>query len=119
MKTKLSRYRVAIALLIPMSLMIVVTTVSCSKKTAAMPDHKKNSTDPDLPLTAYSYPVGGNNDLATLGRVLFYDKNLSGDKTVSCGSCHQQQFGFADNKKLSTGAYGVFAARNTHVITQS
>lgn len=118
MKTKLSRYRVAIALFVPI-LMILVTTVSCSKKVAAMPEHKKSSTDPELPPVAYSYAVGGNNDLATLGRVLFYDKNLSGDRTVSCGSCHQQQFGFADNKKLSTGAYGVLASRNTHIITQS
>ena len=30
---------------------------------------------------------------ATLGRVLFYDKNLSRNNTVSCSSCHQQAFG--------------------------
>ena len=36
--------------------------------------------------------TGGNgitNAKATLGRVLFYDKNLSIDNTISCGSCHK------------------------------
>ena len=28
------------------------------------------------------------NAKATLGRVLFYDKNLSIDNTISCASCH-------------------------------
>lgn len=39
------------------------------------------------------YRYNENNPLtdigATLGRVLFYDKNLSVNNTVSCASCHQ------------------------------
>src|SRR5688572_26365716 len=31
---------------------------------------------------------------ATLGRVLFYDKNLSIDNSISCASCHKQAFAF-------------------------
>ena len=46
---------------------------------------------------------------ATLGRVLFYDRRLSRNDRVSCSSCHQQQFGFADTAKLSRG----FAAGTT------
>src|SRR5215212_2428287 len=34
---------------------------------------------------------------ATLGRVLFYDKTVSINNTISCSSCHQQSFAFADN----------------------
>ncbi len=33
---------------------------------------------------------------ATLGRVLFYDKKLSLNNTVSCASCHHQEKAFAD-----------------------
>ena len=51
-----------------------------------------------------------------LGRVLFYDKALSDNHSVSCGSCHKQQFAFADNKKLSLGMEGLPAARNTPPI---
>jgi cytochrome c peroxidase len=40
---------------------------------------------------------------ATLGRVLFYDKNLSFNKTISCASCHKQEFGFSDTAQFSSG----------------
>ncbi|RYD58624.1 MAG: cytochrome-c peroxidase [Sphingobacteriales bacterium] len=43
---------------------------------------------------------------ATLGRVLFYDKKLSLNNTVSCGSCHHQQFAFGDTASASKGAQG-------------
>ena len=43
---------------------------------------------------------------ATLGRVLFYDKRLSRNNTVSCSSCHQQARGFGDASTASTGVAG-------------
>ena len=46
------------------------------------------------------------NAKATLGRVLFYDKNLSTNNTVSCGSCHKQALAFGDNVQASIGANG-------------
>lgn len=43
------------------------------------------------------------NDGATLGRVLFYDKHLSKNNTVSCGSCHKPDKSFSDDATLSKG----------------
>lgn len=43
---------------------------------------------------------------AALGRVLFYDQALSANNTVSCASCHRQQFGFSDPNRLSAGFSG-------------
>lgn len=43
---------------------------------------------------------------ALLGRVLFYDRQLSYNRRLSCASCHRQQFGFADTARFSTGADG-------------
>ncbi|MDX2174901.1 MAG: cytochrome c peroxidase [Candidatus Sumerlaeia bacterium] len=40
---------------------------------------------------------------ATLGRVLFYDKRLSRNNTISCASCHHQDHGFADPAVASLG----------------
>jgi len=40
---------------------------------------------------------------ATLGRVLFYDVNMSANRTVSCASCHIQEKGFSDDRILSLG----------------
>lgn len=50
--------------------------------------------------------VGGNGIIdkqATLGRILFYDKNLSIDNSISCASCHKQAFAFGDTAIQSAG----------------
>ena len=46
------------------------------------------------------------DEKATLGRVLFYDKNMSIDNTISCANCHQQQFAFGDPLVPSKGVQG-------------
>jgi cytochrome c peroxidase len=46
------------------------------------------------------------NKGATLGRVLFYDKNLSSNNTISCASCHQQTNAFSDVVVASVGVNG-------------
>ena len=50
---------------------------------------------------------------ATLGRVLFYDKQLSANNTVSCASCHIQSNGFSDPNVLSVGFDGGLTGRNS------
>ena len=60
-------------------------------------------------------PVNSNitNAGATLGRVLFYDKKLSVNDSVSCASCHQQEFGFSDPNVLSIGFEGGETGRHS------
>ena len=57
----------------------------------------------------------GNNPIsnigATLGRVLFYDKRLSHNNTISCASCHQQAHAFGD---LATASLGVNGTTGRH-----
>lgn len=71
---------------------------------------------PDSPL---SYAVGNINTgievdhIATLGRTLFYDKQLSADGKISCASCHQQNLAFSDNTSFSNGPNGNTTARNS------
>lgn len=51
---------------------------------------------------------------AELGRFLFYDPILSEDSTVSCSSCHKQEFAFSDGgNKFSKGIKGELTERNT------
>jgi cytochrome c peroxidase len=50
--------------------------------------------------------AGGNGIIdkqATLGRILFYDKNLSIDNSIACASCHKQAFAFGDTAIQSAG----------------
>lgn len=53
------------------------------------------------------------NEGATLGRVLFYDKKLSANGTVSCASCHKQSHGFSDDHVLSLGFDGGTTGRHS------
>jgi cytochrome c peroxidase len=39
----------------------------------------------------------------TLGKALFYDKALSKNETVSCGSCHKPNLAFSDDLPVSLG----------------
>ncbi|MEJ0031460.1 MAG: cytochrome-c peroxidase [Bacteroidota bacterium] len=54
-----------------------------------------------------------SNALPTLGRVLFYDRNLSVSSTIACASCHKQSYGFADNQAFSQGFGGRVTTRNS------
>lgn len=53
------------------------------------------------------------NDGATLGRVLFYDKHLSKNNTISCSSCHKSTTSFTDNSQFSKGFEGGSTTRTS------
>ncbi|TFV95790.1 cytochrome-c peroxidase [Algoriphagus kandeliae] len=65
---------------------------------------ENDNTPPDNPVS---------NDGATLGRVLFYDKSLSANGTISCASCHKQSHGFSDEAVLSIGFNGEKTRRHS------
>jgi cytochrome c peroxidase len=48
-----------------------------------------------------------------LGKMLFYDKILSSDKSISCASCHDPEKSFGDNRSFSLGVNDSVAERNT------
>lgn len=45
--------------------------------------------------------------LDTLGEALFFDENLSLNRTQSCSSCHDPDYAFADSKRFADGAYSL------------
>lgn len=53
---------------------------------------------------------------ATLGRVMFYDKRLSRNETVSCASCHQQSRAFSDTATASTGVAGTTGRHSMRLV---
>ncbi len=77
----------------------------------------------NLPSTYFNYgefigfpdtkPHNQSNAMATLGRVLFYDTQLSSDNTVSCASCHKQELAFSDDIAFSHGVNGNVTTRNS------
>ena len=69
--------------------------------------------DLDFPDYYFSFNNQFNTGMATLGRVLFYDKNLSEDRSISCASCHKQELAFADDVALSEGVLNRKTTRNS------
>ena len=52
----------------------------------------------------------------SLGRRLFYEKKLSANNTISCGTCHQQQYAFTDGRRFSLGFDGTPTRRNSMTL---
>lgn len=54
-----------------------------------------------------------DEDLVALGEALFYDKELSGNRDISCGTCHRPANRTTDGRSLSigTGGTGIGQAR--------
>ena len=66
----------------------------------------------DFPLTALPRDVSAPPDnpqtweKVELGRLLFWDPILSGNRQVACATCHHPDFGYAENLDLSIGVDG-------------
>ena len=65
------------------------------------------TTPPDNPMSA---------EKVALGRRLFFDKVLSSDNSISCASCHDPGYGFADPHPVSIGVKGRQGERNSHTV---
>lgn len=88
----------------------------------------KNTTGPEeppfmqnLPPDFPQVPVPADNPMSNakveLGRHLFYDKRLSRDVSISCGSCHQQANAFSDHgQSVSRGVGGQVTTRNAPTL---
>ncbi|MGY8822583.1 MAG: cytochrome c peroxidase [Candidatus Latescibacterota bacterium] len=60
------------------------------------------------PLPPIPYPQNNqfNPERIELGRLLFFDPILSGEKDTGCGTCHLPKFGMADGRQLGAGTSG-------------
>ena len=77
-----------------------------------------NSADNNFPspLSALDYHEF-SLERAKIGQLLFYDKILSGNRNISCGTCHHPRFGGSDGLSLGIGegGRGVGPERNAGV----
>ncbi|MDX1477668.1 MAG: cytochrome c peroxidase [Saprospiraceae bacterium] len=87
-----------------------------------LPLESHDYTIPDIPPEVF--PMGSlvdqvsiDNHAAALGRVLFYDRKLSLNNSVSCASCHLQEKAFADPRAASVGFEGRLTSRNSIAIS--
>ncbi|MEO8769769.1 MAG: cytochrome c peroxidase [Ferruginibacter sp.] len=112
---------------------IVLFFEYCSKDHNATDSNTTTELTPSLPATALNYNISYpafltssmvlqdntpadnqiTNDGATLGRVLFYDKHLSKNNTISCASCHKADNSFTDLIQFSKGFEGGSTTRSS------
>ncbi len=102
-------------LILGLPALIAVFMVSCHKE-QSVEAGSTSAEIPLLPINTFDYPKSSNDNLATLGRVLFYDKILSRNSNISCGSCHKQSNAFTDNEQFSLGTDNLHTLRNTPSI---
>lgn len=74
-----------------------------------------------LPSTFDSLPEIPEDNILTpnriaLGKVLFFDTRLSGNGTVSCGTCHQKDLAYADDKPFTKNAHQDENPRNAPTL---
>jgi cytochrome c peroxidase len=117
---------------------VLLTTTVCAQteppvvrtKTAQMlralaqlePEAGWTATPPGIAKEQWSYyrgafqmaPKGNEPDVTRvgLGQLLFFDKRLSKDRTLSCASCHDPEHGFAEPRRTSIGVGGQVVPRN-------
>jgi len=60
----------------------------------AQVEQQVDSIEADTVVMIASLPLGGSHKPATLGKVLFFDKNLSVNRNEACAFCHMPQTGF-------------------------
>lgn len=71
---------------------------------------------PTLPEMPASKDNPQTDEKVALGHKLFFDKRLSGDESLSCYSCHQNEDGNGGKEPTALGAKGVKLTRHSPVI---
>lgn len=109
-------------------LFFLISSLACTHK-------NKNKNESLIPSsvtpTAQKIPLGLSENLnippenlitpekIELGKMLYFDKRLSADNTISCATCHDPQKGWSDSESVSTGVRNQKGTRNSPTIVNS
>jgi cytochrome c peroxidase len=87
---------------------------------AAVPAPEESDGPPAPPLGLPPVFWPEDNDYAPekaeLGRLLYFDKRLSSDQTISCASCHETDKAFTDRQAVSVGISSQRGGRNAPTV---
>ena len=93
--------------------LLLVSGFACNEK---HPERLTLTLPYDLPQPVIPQINPLTKEKIRLGRYLFYDKRLSGNGSMSCASCHQQDKAFTDGRKVAVGSTGQLHSRNTPTL---
>jgi len=105
-------------------LLLFLFLYSCSPEPIDLEIENRFGRLPDTPLYPQDNPY--TSQKVELGKMLFWDPILSGDKDVACVTCHHPKNGYAENLDLSIGVggeglsvsrqNGTLVKRNAHTL---
>ncbi len=102
------------------TLLVLVFFIACKKEKDYTGIYNPTYVALDLPFGFPAMDIPEDNPFTEegieLGRHLFYEKSLSGDNTMSCGSCHRPSMGFSDSNRFSTGIDNITGTRQSMPI---
>lgn len=96
-------------------LVVLGTTLATSEAAAGSSAPRRMKKWLPRPLVDADYRPVRSDEQVELGRMLFFDKILSGNRNISCATCHHPLTHSADGLSLSVGegGQGLGGARNT------
>jgi len=78
---------------------------------------------PKPPLGLPPVPMPEDNPMTAekieLGKLLYFDKRLSKDGTISCATCHDPKMAWTENEPTSTGIHGQVGGVNSPTVINS
>jgi cytochrome c peroxidase len=85
---------------------------------AAVQDGSDEPPPPPLGLPPVFWPEENDysREKAELGRLLYFDKRLSSDGTISCATCHEPVKAYADGQPVSVGISSQKGGRNAPTV---
>ncbi|KIC16243.1 cytochrome-c peroxidase [Leisingera sp. ANG-Vp] len=89
---------------------LLLWTVQSLAQPAGLEDFRRPETIPFPPSAPYS------REIATLGKMLFFDPRLSGGQNISCSSCHNPSFGWETPVPKAIGAANTPVLRHAPTI---
>lgn len=95
---------------------LIVVLVACKKDKTFEPTPYEINNPSHFPKMIIPSDNPMSVEGVALGRKLFYDNILSLDNSISCASCHEQQYAFTDPKQYSEGVNGTLGDRNSMAI---
>lgn len=100
------KFKVALKKIIVPIVLVSWILTNCSQHVESVDDKMSSLKLETLPQVAH--PVGneGTEVKEILGKYLFYDPILSGEKDIACVTCHLPRLGYADGLDLSIGVGG-------------
>jgi len=94
-----------------------------STKSARRKRSRPSGELPAVPLGLPKVPVPVDNPMTRekveLGKMLYFDKRVSKDGTISCATCHDPKQGWAEHEPTSTGIHGQKGGRNSPTVINS